>query len=123
MSLMETIAEKKIRQAQREGAFDNLPGAGKPLALEDDSAVPEDLRLIYKVLKNANCLPPEISLHREILQMRDLLRTIVDDEERLRQFRKINLCITRLNLMRNKPIQLEIAQVWQPNPDGVPFAH
>jgi len=29
------IAEERIREAQREGAFDNLPGKGKPLVLDD----------------------------------------------------------------------------------------
>lgn len=112
MSVIETIAEKKIRQALQEGAFDNLPGAGKPLPMEDESAIPEDLRVAYKVLKNANCLPPELELHKEILRMQDLLHTIVDERERLRQFRKINLCVTRLNLMRKKPIPMELAQLY-----------
>jgi hypothetical protein len=53
------IAEERIREAQQAGAFDNLPGKGKPLELEDLSWVPEELRIGYLVLKNAHVLPPE----------------------------------------------------------------
>ena len=47
------LAEERIREAQKNGVFENLPGKGKPLVLEDLSLVPADLRLAYHVLKNA----------------------------------------------------------------------
>jgi hypothetical protein len=112
MSLFEKIAEQKIREAQEQGEFDNLPGAGKPLPQEDDSSVPEDLRLAYKILKNASCLPPELEMHKEILRLQDLLATVADENERLRQMRRINFLITRLNTMRKRPIPLETAQLY-----------
>ena len=59
MSYFWRIAEERIREAQRAGAFDDLPGKGKPLPLEDWSWLPEDLRISYHVLKNAHVLPPE----------------------------------------------------------------
>src|SRR5262249_45376804 len=59
MSYFWRIAEEKILEAQRAGAFDDLPGKGQPLHLEDLNWVPEDLRLGYMVLKNAHVLPPE----------------------------------------------------------------
>src|SRR5437773_10349292 len=99
MFYFERKVEEKIRQAQQEGAFDNLPGSGKPLLLEDESAVPSDLRMAYKMLKNANGLPPELELHREILNRRDLLRSVEDEAERNRRLREINFLITKLNLV------------------------
>src|ERR1041385_3431974 len=54
MDFLHRIAEERIQKAQEEGLFDNLEGRGKPLDLDDDSWVPEDLRLTYKILKNAN---------------------------------------------------------------------
>jgi hypothetical protein len=47
------VAEEKILEAQREGAFDNLPGSGKPLCLDDDAHLPPDMRMAYKILKNS----------------------------------------------------------------------
>lgn len=112
MSGLQDIIEKKIKEAQENGEFDNLPGKGKPLTLDDDSRVPEDLRLAYKILKNANCLPPEIELKKEIRQMEDMRADIPDEEERYRLIKKINLKITRLNMMgRGSPL-LEADQVY-----------
>jgi hypothetical protein len=60
------IAERKIEEAIKDGAFDNLPGKGKPLVLDDDPSTPLHLRLANKVLKNANVLPDWVQLNVEI---------------------------------------------------------
>jgi hypothetical protein len=112
MNPHERIAERKIKKALEKGEFDNLPGQGEPLSLEDDSRIPEDLRMAYKVLKNADCLPPEIELRKEIRQMEDLLETIPDEKEKYRHIKKINLKITQLNMMGHKSPLLEENQVY-----------
>ncbi len=50
MEYLHRLVEDRIQKAQEEGVFDNLPGKGKPLNLDDDSIIPEDLRLTFKVL-------------------------------------------------------------------------
>lgn len=95
------IVEQKIKEAQERGVFDNLPGRGSPLKPEDDSHVPEDLRLAYKILKNADCLPPEVELRKEIRQMEDMLDRIPDEKEKYRQIKRINYKIMKLNMMRD----------------------
>ena len=77
--LFQRIAEQRILEAQRAGAFDNLPGKGKPLELEDLSWVPDDLRIGYMVLKNANVLPPEADLLKDIHTIEDLLKHVEDE--------------------------------------------
>jgi hypothetical protein len=109
---LEKIIEKKIKEALEKGEFDNLPGKGEPLKFEDDSGVPEDLRLAYKILKNADCLPPEIELRKEIRQMEDMLADIPDEKERYRLIKKINLRVTKLNMMGRKSPLLEESQVY-----------
>ena len=64
--LFQRLAEQRILEAQRKGEFDDLPGKGKPLELEDLSWVPDDLRIGYKVLKNARVLLPEVELLKDI---------------------------------------------------------
>ncbi len=88
MDAMTLIAERRIAEAQEEGAFDNLPGAGRPLELEDDSMVPEDLRMAYKVLRNAGYLPPQLDTAREIQTVMDLLENCADEREKYRQMQK-----------------------------------
>ncbi|MEE9418764.1 MAG: DnaJ family domain-containing protein [Desulfatiglandaceae bacterium] len=106
------IIEKRIQEALDRGDFDDLPGRGKPMQIEDDSGVPEDLRLAYKVLKNADCLPPELQLKKEIRQMEDLLESIPDEKEKYRQIKKINYKIMRLNIMGKKSPLLEEREIY-----------
>ena len=98
MDFLITIAEERIRRAQEEGVFDNLPGKGKPLQLEDDSRIPEDLRLVYKILKNANCLPLEMELRKEIFSLRQLLDAATDPGVRRDLRKQLNLLVLRHNL-------------------------
>ncbi len=106
------IVEKRIKEAQERGEFENLPGRGAPLRLEDDSHVPEDLRLAYKILKNADCLPPEIQMKKEIRQMEDLLDAIPDEKEKFRLIKKINYKILQLNMMGRKSPLLEETELY-----------
>jgi hypothetical protein len=73
MALFELLAERKIAEAVSRGELDDLPGAGKPLALDDDALIPEDLRLAYRILKKAGF---ENSAEKEaLLRKIALLRT------------------------------------------------
>ena len=104
------IVEQRIEQARKEGVFDNLPGTGKPLDLPDDRHIPEDLRMAYKILKNADCLPPEIELRKEIKRTEDLLSGVKDVEQQYRITKKLNFLITRLNMTRKTSVQMEVPQ-------------
>jgi len=112
MSIFQKIVEKRIKKAKEEGFFDDLPGRGEPLSIDDDSHIPEDLRLVHKILKNADCLPPELELRKEIRQMEDMLEGIPDEREKYRQIKRINYKIMQLNMMgRGSPL-LEETQVY-----------
>jgi hypothetical protein len=65
----ETLIEQRIREAEARGEFDDLPGAGRPLDLDDDLLVPEDLRVAHRILKNAGYVPPEAQQLAEINQL------------------------------------------------------
>jgi hypothetical protein len=113
MICFQKIAERRILEAIREGAFDDLPGAGQPLELEDDSNVPEDLRVAYKILKNAGCVPKEVALRKEIVQTEDLLDNMEDTRAKYRQLKKLNYLITRLNILRKTSVNLEMDQRYE----------
>ncbi|EHD19912.1 MULTISPECIES: DnaJ family domain-containing protein [Brenneria] len=76
MWLIDELAERHIALALQQGQFDNLPGCGQPLSLDDDSGVPPELRVAYRLLKNAGCLPLELEERKEALQLSDLLENI-----------------------------------------------
>ncbi len=106
-SILDRIAEQRIREAMERGEFDDLPGQGRPLPMEDDSHIPEDLRLAYKVLKNADCLPPELELRKEITNTKALLAGITDTQEKYRQVQKLNYLVMKLGTMRRMSPLLE----------------
>jgi hypothetical protein len=97
----EKLIEERIKKAQVEGAFENLPGSGQPLHLEDDQHIPEDLRMAHKVLKNADCLPPEVQLRKEIRTTEDLLAGMTDTEQKYRTIKKLNFLILKLNALKD----------------------
>lgn len=109
----EKIVEERIRQSQKNGDFENLPGAGKPLQLEDTSGIPEDLRLAYKMLKNADCIPPELAIKKEIVSTEALLEQVTDVQLKYKTLKKLNYLIMKLNAMRKSAIALEIPQKYE----------
>ncbi|HEU4341883.1 MAG TPA: DnaJ family domain-containing protein [Candidatus Binatia bacterium] len=112
MSVFWRIAEERILEAQRAGAFDDLPGKGKPLQLEDLSGVPEDLRIAYAILKNAHVLPPEAELLKDIHTIEDLLKHVEDEGERRALARSMQHKIIRLDLLRRRSMSLSSARYY-----------
>jgi hypothetical protein len=100
--LFQRIAEQRILEAQRNGDFDNLPGKGKPLELEDLSWVPEDLRVGYKVLKNAHVLPPEAQLLKDIHTLEDLLKHVEDEGARRALAKSIQWKMVHLDALKRR---------------------
>ena len=111
MAFFDKLVEERIRAAQQEGFFDNLPAKGKPLNLEEDSGVPEDLRITYKVLKNSNCLPVEMELRKEFFNLRQLLNAAIDEPTRRELRRELNLLALSLNLTKRRVSSLDLPQV------------
>ncbi|MEO8612947.1 MAG: DUF1992 domain-containing protein [Chloroflexota bacterium] len=52
-----TYIDRQIRKAMEDGDFDNLPGMGKPLDLQENENTPEELRMAYKILRENDLAP------------------------------------------------------------------
>jgi hypothetical protein len=102
MSLFTSIAEQKIREAITRGDVDNLSLKGRPLLMEDLSGVPEELRMGYKILKNAGVLPEELLLNREILALKDLLEACRDPQEKEVLRKKLTAKKLRFDLLMER---------------------
>jgi hypothetical protein len=107
MDIFAKIAEHRIREAIENGEFNNLKDMGKPLDLGDESWIPEDLRMAYRMLKNAGCLPAELELRKEVLNLRELINNIDDNKERIKKIRELNFKLLKLDELRKQPINLE----------------
>lgn len=99
MQFLSRLAEEKIKQAIAEGEFDNLPGHGQPLELEDLSEIPEHLRMAFKILKNAGVLPLEMELRNEIATLRQQLEVCEDVSQQQHLRKEINDRTMKYNLL------------------------
>lgn len=106
MDILSLIAEKRIAEAIERGEFKNLPGTGKPLVLENDSTIPDYLRMAYKVLSNAGFLPPELEERKEVSLIIDLLQDCEDEQLKYRQMEKLKLLMIKINSRRSRPIHI-----------------
>ncbi|WP_449538848.1 DnaJ family domain-containing protein [Ferdinandcohnia sp. Marseille-Q9671] len=103
MDFSSIVSEDKIRKAYKDGEFENLPGYGKPLKLDDDSSIPEDLRMAYRVMKNAGLLNEEVEIKKELLTIENLLENCQDEEQRVIYQKRLNEKQFRLNqILKNR---------------------
>lgn len=91
--MLDFLAEKKLAEAVSRGELDDLPGAGRRLDLDDDALVPEELRLAYRILKNAGYVPPEV---QQVNEIAELERLVAKDSGDVRAARKLALLKTRI---------------------------
>ena len=80
---MYLFVEEKIKQAVENGEFDQLPGMGKPLDLTDDlPGLSPDLKMGYRMLKNAGYISDHEDLKKENITMQELLNYATDGMEK-----------------------------------------
>lgn len=66
LSSTEDLVENQILRAQQEGKFDNLPGAGQPIDLEENPFEPSEMRMAFKILKENDFAPRWIEIGKEV---------------------------------------------------------
>ncbi len=108
LTALHFIAERKIEQAIRKGELADLSHwKNKPMPKDDMANVPVDLRLGYRMLKNAGYVPEEISLQKEIVRIEDLLRNCEDEHVKYQQLKKLNFLRFKLECRMGKKLQLD----------------
>lgn len=100
MDIISFIAEQKILEAMQERDLSDSKYKYKPLPLEDDSFVPAELKMAYKILKNSGYLPPEVEERKEIKRLEDLIAATEDEHERLRQMKKLGVLLMKIDARR-----------------------
>ncbi|MGR3759764.1 DnaJ family domain-containing protein [Roseobacteraceae bacterium NS-SX3] len=90
------LINARIAAAEKDGAFDNLPGAGKPLPRSDD---PEN-ELINRILKENGAVPEFVSLSRELERLRVELRETGDRTRRSEILKEMSMMDARIELAR-----------------------
>ena len=107
MGIVDQIVERKIAEAVERGDFDALPGAGRPLEIEEDLLVPAELRVAYRLLKNAGYVPDEVKVFAEIRSAEQLLMKAGNDEERVAASARVRLLLERMGAGRAMAMQVQ----------------
>lgn len=71
MALIDDI----MNDALKEGKFDNLPGAGKQLRIDDDPNTPEAMKMAYKIMKDNDLAPAWIEEGKGLERTEERLMT------------------------------------------------
>ncbi len=66
-----SLIDELIKEAMEQGKFDNLPGRGKPLKLDEDAHIPIEQRLANKLLKDNDLVPDWIEEGGELREARE----------------------------------------------------
>jgi PAS domain-containing protein len=96
------VVERQLEQAERDGAFENLPGRGRPLELEDLSMVPPELRASWILLRSSGFVPPELEARKDWVRLQDLLAACADAAERPRLQREAQQALLRYRLLMER---------------------
>lgn len=94
---LDSLVEARIERAIGRGELTDLPGQGSPLCLDDDVCVAPELRLAYRILKNAGFVPDAIELRREIMSL-SVLIDATEGAERTRAIARRDWLRARLAL-------------------------
>jgi hypothetical protein len=105
------LADKRIEDAMKEGKFDNLPGAGKPLDLEPIPAE-ENARLTWwalRILKNNNFTPEEIRWRKAIDHLKSRLAAAKEEAEVTRLVAQANELVRKVNTLGTNALNTGVA--------------
>ena len=66
MNRLESLTEKKLREAIENGEFDDLPGKGEPIDLRENPFEDPDLRVVHRLMRNAGFAPAWIEERKDL---------------------------------------------------------
>ncbi len=90
------LINARIEAAEKDGAFDNLQGAGKPLPKCDD---PEN-ELVNRLVRESGGVPEFVSLSRELQRLRAELREAGDRSRRQEILKEMSMIDARIDIAR-----------------------
>lgn len=94
IAAIQIVAEQRIREAMERGDFDDLPGKGRPLNLDEDANVPDELKMAYKLLKNGGYLD-EGAKAQDVCSLDAMLRSSPEERDTHRKMLMLQIMEAR----------------------------
>lgn len=109
MDIWRVIADRKIREAMEEGAFEQLEGTGRPIDLDENPYVDPSLRMAHRLLRNNGFAPSWIEEGKDLdMEIRNL--QAARDRVEPGEFRQRVADLNRRILAFNLKVPVESAQ-------------
>ena len=89
LKLLEDHIGRSLTESHQSGELQSAPSYGKPLNLCDGyNETPDELRMGFKILKDAGVVPPEVELMRQIEALRQSLTSLPEGGDAARHGRQ-----------------------------------
>jgi hypothetical protein len=83
LAMLEDEIGRKLAEAERSGELKSAASYGKPMQEDTGWAqTPAELRMSFKILKDAGVVPPEVELLHERARLRDAVQAASSEGER-----------------------------------------
>lgn len=103
LKLLEDHIGRALADSEKNGELRSAASYGKPLQFGDGyEQTPAELRMGYKILKDAGVVPPEVELMRQIEALRQALDGGPDDETRRAGLQQLSTMRQQLALRLEK---------------------
>jgi len=112
-SVFRRLADKRVEDAMAEGKFDNLPGQGEPIEI-DEAPADENVRATWwalRILKQNDFVPDEVRWRKAVDRLKGDLFKETDPIAARRLCEQINSLAHKLNTMGTNAIRLAITPV------------
>ncbi len=91
---LSSLIDQIVQNAEKRGDFDDLPGAGKPLAHLDD---PQNA-VLNRMMQEADAKSPVVILRQQILASQERLKTLSDEKTRKTEMLLLSELHTKLSI-------------------------
>ncbi|MEW9677122.1 DUF1992 domain-containing protein [Lentibacillus sp. L22] len=113
---MYMFVEERIKDAIDKGEFDDLPGKGKRLNLREElQGLSPEIRMGYRMLKNAGYLAEETDKKRKDITVDDLVTAATGNKEKanVQSKTKFDAFVNQRQLDKNKKFATYAKQIYQ----------
>ena len=111
--VLRRLADKRIEDAMKEGKFDNLRGAGKPLELEPMPA-DENARLTWwalRILRQNDFTPEEVRWRKSIDYLKARLGKAGDEEQVRALVKQVNDLVYKINTLGTNALKAPVTRL------------
>jgi hypothetical protein len=112
-SVLRRLAEKRVEDAMAEGKFNNLPGQGEPIDIEEAPADEKARELWWalKLMKQNDFVPDEVRYRKMIDKLKGELSQTREPALIRKLCQQINHFVTKLNTMGTNAISSRVSGV------------